>query len=113
MTPKEAIILHLESLFPIMNGITIGPVFLWKFVAFFLCLTLAWRNPIRYFWSTLFTLCMLPVMLAFGATDPVSFVVHLYLLWMCAEVSCQSVAVADEKRLVGWWVIPLFLVFCL
>ena len=107
MSPKEALIYHFTSVFPILGGLDLGFVFVWKLLSFVLCGFLAWRNPIRYFWGGLFMFGLLPVFVLVDKSDPVSRLVHFYLLWMSAEGTDRSLAVDPEARVVGWWFFPM------
>ena len=113
MTPKEALIYHLSSVFPILQGPDFGVLFTWKAVTFILCGFLAWLNPARYFWAVLLMFGLAPVFVFFDNSDPVSKFVHFYLVWMCAELSYRSLPLEPESRLKLWWVFPLAVLFLL
>jgi hypothetical protein len=113
VTPKEALVMHLTSIFPIVDGLTLDISFTWKAVVFILCLFLAWKSPIRNLWSGLLVLGLAPTFLLADQSDIVSKIAHIYLIWMCAEATFRSVACDPEIRVAGWWLFPLTLVFFL
>jgi hypothetical protein len=113
MTPKTALLLHYKSIFPILGGTLISFFFLWKAIVFVMCSLLVWRNPFPFIWSGLFMVGVTPLLLLQDNIDFVSLTVHLYLLWMCAEISFRYLGLATEHRARGWWLAAVFLLFCL
>lgn len=113
MSPKEALLYHLVNVFPILDGLTLGFFFTWKAVMFIFCSYLAWRNPLNYFWAALMMFSLLPNFLLVDNSDIVSKLVHLYLLWMCGEVTFRSLAVDSEARILGWWMFGVAAIFLL
>ena len=113
MTPKEALILHFTSIFPILGSSAVGAWYLWKGIAFTFCLMLASWSPCRYLWSGLLLLSVAPALLFRTQTDIISEVVHLYLIWMCAEISFRSINMNAASRLPLWWIFPVLLVICI
>jgi hypothetical protein len=113
MRPAEAIIYHLGATFPLLAGEFHKTYFVWKLVAFALCLFLSYRDPRRYVWSALFALGTIPVLSALIEVDPVSLVMRSYLLWMCAEITFRSLAAEPLARMRAWWLFGLFLIFVL
>jgi hypothetical protein len=106
---------YIVVVFPLLDGFDPGP-FLWKALVFGVCWYLNSTKPLRYVWSLLFLLGLIPVILfgfSAGKGDPLALFVRFYLSWMCAEVSFQSAAVDPEERIQGWWGLPLLLLLLL
>jgi hypothetical protein len=85
-------------------------------VTFAFCWYLNSVKPLKYVWSALFLLALVPAFwLSFATSgyDPVAILVRAYLCWMCAEVAFQSAAAEPELRIDGWWALPILLLIFL